>query len=167
MTKQQTGKGKYGDRQSVTAYAISHSVLREAARRYLTAVYDPHAEDEMWIDRTVDDVTDGTWVALRVNDDGTLPGRDWVDPDRGKQTWAVICGEGVGYVPTDYNLYEIPIFAYHGGSSRFLIGANVLESAITDIEVDLADHVRTFGDRLEGNFSLWAGRAVSQESVPA
>lgn len=162
-----TGKGKYGDRKSVTAYAIDHDALREAARRYLTAVYDPHPTDEGWMESTVKDIHDGEWVALRVKDDGTLPGRDWVDPDRGEEAWAVICGEGVGYVPTDYNLYEIPIFTRYGGASRFLIGAGVLESAITGETVDLADHIRTFGDRLEGNFSLWARRAVSQESIPA
>jgi hypothetical protein len=160
-TAEKTGKGKYGDRESVTAYAINHAGLREAARRYLTAVYDLTNPDDLSEieSRTIRHITDGEWVALKVKDDGGLPGRDWVNPDRGLECWAVICSEGVGYVPTDYSIYEMPIFTMLG-ESRFLIGRDVLESLIMPIEVDLADFVRTFGDRLEGNFSLWAGRAA-------
>lgn len=163
-TAEKTGKGKYGTRHTVVAYRIDHAVLRDAARRYLHAVYYPHpadaAETAADIERVAKAIRDDEWVALKVKDDGTLPDRDWVNPDAGRETWAVICSEGVGYVPTDYSLYELPVLFSMGGSSRYLIGQEVLWSAITDEEVDLADFIRTFGDRLEGNFSLWASRAA-------
>lgn len=159
MTKQQTGKGKYGDRQYVEAHALSGEKLTEVYRAYTAAVYG--STDG------VHDIRDGEYVALRVKDDGSLPDRKWMTDWPEATTWAVICTEGVGWVPDAYNSIEVSVLGYFGGDSRFFLYVERIPDMFTGETVDLADHIRTFGDRLEGNFDLWARRAVSQESIPA
>lgn len=161
MTKQQTGKGKYGDRQYVEAYALSGEKLTEVYRANVAAIY---GEDMSTEGR---DVRDGEYVAVRVKDDGSLPGRDWRRPEDNATTWAVICSEGVGWVADDYNAIEVTVLGHFGQNSRLFIYVERIPDMFTGETVDLADHIRTFGDRLEGNFHLWAGRAVSSEPVPA
>ena len=153
-----TGKGKYGDRRSVMAYRIDHDKLREAHRRYVKAVYDVDVNEEGRAK-----VSDDTWVALRVTDDGSLPERDWVSPRNSpRSTWALICTEGVGYCADGYNVFNLPVFGFLN-NSRFQFYIELLDDMLLDEQVDLADHVRVFGDRLEGNFRIWARRAALEE----
>lgn len=64
----------------------------------------------------------------------------------------VICSEGVGYAAVERGLILIPT---GDGSGGIQVSGSVLQSLKTGEQVDLADHVRTFGDRLENNFDLW------------
>lgn len=79
----------------------------------------------------------------------------------------LICTEGVGYEVTEDGGVE---FEFHGNyttdepnvtkfdfmpfASIELSKAELLEYPVAE-EVDLADHVRSFGARLEDNFWLW------------
>lgn len=155
-----TGKGKYGDRRSVMAYQIDHDKLREARHRYVKAVYGLDVDST----ETRDKISDDTWVALRVTDDGSLPERDWVEPgDSPRSTWALICTEGVGYCADDYNVFNLPVFGASLSATRFQFYIGLLDDMLLDEQVDLADHVRVFGDRLENNFSIWAEKAALEE----
>lgn len=154
-----TGKGKYGDRHYVQCYPLRGDLLTEIYRANLTAIYGD-------IDLKGRDIRDGEYVALRVKDDGSLPGRKYMQGES-EETWAVICTEGVGWVADDFNTIEIPVQDSWGRTSRFFVYVERIQDLVESEPIDLADHVRTFGDRLEGNFDLWASHAVSQESVPA
>lgn len=153
MSKQQTGKGKYGTRQYVEAFPLDGAKLTAVYRANVAAIY---GEDMSTEGR---DVRDGEYVALRV--------KGMRNPAPDEETWAVICTEGVGWTPDEYNVIQVPVLGYFGQSSRLFIYVERIPEMFTGETVDLADHIRTFGDRLEGNFDLWAGHAVSQESVPA
>lgn len=148
----ETGKGKYGNRRYVKAHCLSGEKLTQVLHDYIAAVYGK----DMPIDYSV---KDGDYVAIRVKDDGDLPDRKWME-GRDETTWAVICTEGVGWVADDYNAIEITVFGFFGNNSRFFIYEDRIPEMFTGEEIDLADHVRTFGDRLESNFSLWAGHAT-------
>lgn len=148
-----TGKGKYGTRQYVEAHALSGKKLTEVYRANIAAIY---GEDMSTEGR---DVRDGEYVALRVT------GMRSPAPD--KETWAVICTEGVGWTPDDYNVIQVPVLGRFGQNSRLFIYVERIPDMFTGEIVDLADHIRVFGDRLESNFDLWAGHAVSKDTVNA
>lgn len=63
----------------------------------------------------------------------------------------VVCSEGVGWVVDDSHPLVVDTFS--GGYSLPL--DTVRDRAIAGTDVDLADHVRTFGSRLESNFWSW------------
>jgi hypothetical protein len=153
-TAEKTGKGKYGDRESVVCYALDAEKLNEINHAYLTAVYGPIQNGERILS-----VRQGEWVALRVKDDGNLPGRAWAKGRKG-ETWAMIHTEGVGYVADEYNVIEFPVFGMMGNNTRCQVYVGRIEDLQTGEMVDLADHIRVFGDRLESNFSLWASHAI-------
>jgi hypothetical protein len=82
----------------------------------------------------------------------------------------VVCSEGVGWeVREDKPLTDVPFsarwtdregkpYANTGGGSYnafSLTAEEVRQLAKGGEEIDLADLVRSFGDRLENNFSLW------------
>jgi hypothetical protein len=76
----------------------------------------------------------------------------------------VVCHEGVGWEVTDDRPLEVDVYAKRPGHMSImpsfvakLSPAEVRELA-TDQTVDLADHVRQFGARLEGNFWSWHRR---------
>lgn len=77
------------------------------------------------------------------------------DPNA-KETWfdrdtILICSEGVGWKCNEYGLLPVPV----GDSGVIYVSGTVLQKLKNGKQVDLADHVRTFGDRLENNFNLW------------
>lgn len=74
----------------------------------------------------------------------------------------VICSEGVGWEPVHSGLVSIPVTyvknTFYGFSIE--IGFSVLLSCLTEETVDLADHIRVFGDRLENNFFIWKQKCL-------
>lgn len=81
-----------------------------------------------------------------------------VNGDRGLAT---VLTEGVGWF-ADAN-GGIPINYYSGGygSGGYIdITEDELKSLISDETVNLADHIRAFGDRLETNFYIWRQYAL-------
>jgi hypothetical protein len=83
------------------------------------------------------------------------------DPNA-KQTWydrdtVLICSEGVGWYCNDQGLILVPM----GNDGGIYVSGTVLQRLKTGKQVDLADHVRTFGARLENNFDLWHSRLTA------
>jgi hypothetical protein len=66
----------------------------------------------------------------------------------------LICSEGVGWTVEERGLILVPT----GDSGGICVSGEVLQSLKTGEQIDLADHIRTFGDRLENNFDLWHHR---------
>lgn len=76
---------------------------------------------------------------------------------------AVINTEGVGNFLHKDGHVDIYVAWWHGYVQPITINADVIldlwtEAVYNKSQVDLADHIRVFGDRLEDNFSLWASR---------
>ena len=73
----------------------------------------------------------------------------------------VVCNEGVGYEVTDEEPLVVDLYRRAEGSMTIFptMQANLAPDDVrrftTDEEIDLADLVRTFGQRLEDNFGLW------------
>lgn len=81
-----------------------------------------------------------------------------INGDRGLAT---VLTEGVGWF-ADKN-GGIPINYYSGGygSGGYIdITEDELKSLISDETVNLSDHIRSFGDRLETNFYIWRQYAL-------
>lgn len=67
---------------------------------------------------------------------------------------ATICSEGVGWFKNDNDMYLVGF--YQGYSNPSLhITENELLSCLSDTDVDMAEFINKFGDRLETNFDLW------------
>ena len=67
---------------------------------------------------------------------------------------ATICHEGVGWWKNDDDKYLVG--GYIGYSNpTYYITEDELLSCLSDEQVDLADFINNFGDRLETNFDLW------------
>jgi len=84
---------------------------------------------------------------------GLIPNTDdgWGEP-----LAAVICNEGVGWEQDDTNRVFVPCWQ---GIAGVDIGIDrLLNECRTGEEIDLADFIRSFGDRLEGNFDIWHRR---------
>jgi hypothetical protein len=123
---------------------IDRDALCATALRHLRAMY-PETE----------------WVSVR-------PEWDYVvgtSPQDGKVY--VICTEGVGwevafatpFIPFFSTVWKDPNGEEVGGGWGFntpvYLSPLEVERITSEEEVDLADFVRSFGDRLEANFSLW------------
>jgi hypothetical protein len=73
----------------------------------------------------------------------------------------VICQEGVGWEVDDDRPLELGLYADNPGyisimpSYQLKLTPAEVRELVTDTEVDLADHVRRFGARLETNFWVW------------
>lgn len=80
----------------------------------------------------------------------------------------IICTEGVGWEfshAKPFTMWVSPLWVDPedgktvGGmstaSTPIYLHPDEVRRATSDVEVDLADFVRTFGSRLEGNFHLW------------
>jgi hypothetical protein len=69
---------------------------------------------------------------------------------------SVVCSEGVGWQSDQYRkaIFWIDTNGY-GQAIKCEVANRALLSALTDEEVDLADFVRVFGDRLETNLGIW------------
>jgi hypothetical protein len=88
----------------------------------------------------------------------------------GSKKLAVVINEGVGWVESEGipdGLIPIPlnVSQYQIGGIEMRIHPRVLARFITSEQVDLADWVRVFGDRLETNLMIWQGktRGVEQD----
>lgn len=96
---------------------------------------------------------------------GDNPLGDWKVPDnlalgfdRNKQVGrqaVVICPEGVSRLPDERGMVSIDLIRpFNMFNAWFDIYGDCLRDMTTSKRVDLVDHVRTFGDRLEKNFWL-------------
>ena len=77
---------------------------------------------------------------------------------------ATVCDEGVGWFANDEGKYML--LGYYGAfhEPSFMITAEELISIMSDEFVYLDEFVRSFGDRLETNYSIWYGQANSGPS---
>lgn len=69
---------------------------------------------------------------------------------------AIIGTEGVGEFSSEYLTLPVRVTEPRGHSFEVPLGVNRIPLA--DEPVDFAEHVRTFGSRLESNWSLWDRR---------
>lgn len=77
----------------------------------------------------------------------------YVNPET---SYGVVCTEGVGHTTKSNGLVKVPIVIGMGGWTQYVeIAPKVLLMCLSGEQVDLADFVRGFGDRLESNFSIW------------
>jgi hypothetical protein len=75
----------------------------------------------------------------------------------GENKYALICSEGVGWEQDTYGCLEVPTnigpMGYYNG--RVFISVETVKECLTDQTEDISDYIRTFGDRLDSNCSLW------------
>ena len=78
------------------------------------------------------------------------------------ESWAVVNTEGVGGVADNYDkparVWWDRATAEGFWDARLsddLVPFNDIQSCVTGKSVDLADHIRTFGSRLENNYAIW------------
>lgn len=130
--------------------------LREYAVEYIRVVYG-------------NDYSDGKHylaihplVAVRIDEPS-----EWT---LGSKKLAVIINEGVGWVESEGitdGLIPIPldVSEYQIGGLEMRIHPRILARYITTEQIDLADWVRVFGDRLENNLAIWQNktRGVEQD----
>lgn len=141
-----TGKGKYGDRPSKTVRLIDRDTLTAAALRVLEAIYGQEGADAMHYK------ADPIIIAKYKGAAAGMAEMGW--------DYAIVCSEGVGYVPDNYGRIEIDLWNGNGVcTSAPLHLSTLLKMPYTLI--DLADHVRVFGDRLEQNHALWHNRLIA------
>lgn len=83
-----------------------------------------------------------------------------------KTDYAVICTEGVGWRRKSDQRINIPLRNGFTGSNDVDISALLLmELACEHGEtVDLAEHIREFGDRLQSNWSLWDRACIAVDT---
>jgi hypothetical protein len=78
----------------------------------------------------------------------------------------VLLTEGVGYPPSAEGTISIPTIYGFAGWGWCEVPTEAVVACATDEVVDIADHIRVFGARLESNFALWY-RAITEESGAA
>jgi hypothetical protein len=78
------------------------------------------------------------------------------------ESWAVVNTEGVGGVADNYDKPARVWWDRDLGDGYFdarlgddLVPFNDIQSCVTGESADLADHVRTFGARLDNNHAIW------------
>ena len=73
---------------------------------------------------------------------------------------ALICTEGVGWIQDEYGTIEVPTNIGQMGwlQGRVHISIEVIKTCLTENKADIAEYVRTFGDRLDNNCALWQGK---------
>lgn len=77
----------------------------------------------------------------------------------GKNGLATVVTEGVGWYADKDGGIPINYWGKNGQSGYIDITVDQLKTLISDETIDLADHVRVFGDRLETNLYLWQNYA--------
>ena len=84
----------------------------------------------------------------------------------GDPKYAVICSEGVGWEQDNYGCLEIPTNIGQMGlwNGRVFISVETVKSCQTIFKKDVSEYIRTFGDRLDRNCSLWQSK-MSKEPV--
>jgi hypothetical protein len=131
-------EGPKGRELGVVGLKLDFVKATEKAREILTAIYGPR------------DYTGYTVDPMLVigNSKGEI---------------ALVVTEGVGYVKDSDQLYiDIPLnLGMTFGFVTVPMGLNTIKDLTTDEQVDLADWVRVFGDRLEVNFGIWKRWAKS------
>ena len=73
----------------------------------------------------------------------------------GKNGLATVMDEGVGWFADKDGKLPINYWGKNGNNGYLDITVEELYPLISDETIDLADHVRIFGDRLETNLSTW------------
>ena len=78
------------------------------------------------------------------------------DPFDGHKV-AIICEEGVGWEQDAYSTISVPtnLGSFNRYAGRVHISVSVIRSCLTDLQVDIAEYVRVFGDRLDNNVAIW------------
>ena len=77
----------------------------------------------------------------------------------GKNGVATVLDEGVGWYADKEGKLPINYWGKNGNNGYLDITPEELAPLISDETIDLADHVRVFGDRLETNLYLWQNYA--------
>ncbi len=77
----------------------------------------------------------------------------------GEKGLATVITEGVGWFADKDGGIPINYFGKNGNNGYIDITAEELKTLISDETIDLADHVRVFGDRLETNLYIWQSYA--------
>ena len=77
----------------------------------------------------------------------------------GEKGLATVITEGVGWYADANGGIPINYWGKNGRNGYIDITADELRTLISDETIDLADHVRVFGDRLETNLDIWQGYA--------
>jgi hypothetical protein len=77
----------------------------------------------------------------------------------GENGLATVITEGVGWYADKDGGIPINYWGKNGRNGYIDITADQLKTLISDETIDLADHVRVFGDRLETNLYLWQNYA--------
>lgn len=142
MTTKNTGKGKHGTRQSIMVDTLDTEKVTQILRDILAAQYGGTADDYA--------VAADTLVIAPIpnTDDG------WDRPRH-----ALICTEGVGWEQDEYQRIYLPGYYGMGAPAGTHVGVyRLLDECRTGEQIDLADFIRSFGDRLENNFSIWHRR---------
>jgi len=77
---------------------------------------------------------------------------------------ATICREGVGWWKNENDMYLVGFFQGYSNPSLH-ITENELLSCLSDTDIDMAEFINSFGDRLEVNYDLWYNQVkdVSQD----
>ena len=79
----------------------------------------------------------------------------------GEKGLATVVTEGVGWFADANGGIPINYWSGNYGSGGYIdITEEELKSLISDETVNLADHIRAFGDRLETNFYIWRQYAL-------
>jgi hypothetical protein len=81
----------------------------------------------------------------------------------GKQGIATICDEGVGWFVDKNGKLPINYYGKNGNSGYLDVTPEELAPLISNETMDLADFIRSFGDRLENNFYAWVQYAKSHD----
>ena len=129
---------------------VSGKLLAEHAKKIYNSQY---LENE--IDSNID-VSDLLLIKLTKKDEV------W-----GDNIYALVCDEGVGWEQQSRSLINVPTniggFGLYNGSVDMSIG--LIKSCLTGETADIADFVRTFGSRLDGNVYLWQSQMLDPVNV--
>ena len=151
MNEVKVGKGKYGDRtEGILVYKIDAEGLSEIASSIYESMYSLERPDlTIWPDLVVGyDQAKASW-------------------DEGRNM-VMICSEGVGWSCNSWGRINVPVYLDKDrwNDSYVEISTKVISKFVTEETVDLADHIRVFGDRLESNFSTWKYHLTRTELLP-
>ena len=136
------------ERTTLIVHRLNHDALNDIVAEVIMAQYAPNREPRICVEPLVY---------------AYLPGA--FDGGIARERLAIICQEGVGWVPDDRDLYPIHYDFGDGAGYQGMVrvGAGRVErEALTEEEVDLADFIRRFGERLEGNFWTWYERLTGE-----
>jgi hypothetical protein len=110
----------------------------------------------------IDTVKATAFIKERLN----APEDSQIEADRmavinGERGLATVLTEGVGWFADKNGGIPINYWSGNYGSGGYIdITEDELRSLISDETVNLADHIRSFGDRLETNFAVWRRYAL-------